>query len=140
MPEAPGLQDGIARLAALFGWGNIHVTSRCTEPKEAEILRWLRNHGIVAEGKMPARNVRFCRERHEKAPILMQIEASAHVDDRADVLVPTANVLSLRRRVLFRPTAEELHDPRLTGLEGLVVCHGWHELPDMLRVDLGWQP
>lgn len=136
MPEAPGLRAGISRLADLFGWGNIHVTSRCTEPKEAEIVQWLRNHNIVADGRMPVANVRFCRERHEKAPILSRIEASAHVDDRPDVLVPTAGIPSLRCRVLFNPAKEDLSLPGLGALDGLIICVGWHELPEILKAEL----
>lgn len=121
-------------LATALGRENIFVVSRCSEEAEAPLAAWLVSAGFAGgdENQIDPLNVRFCRERADKANILGDIGAIAHVDDRAEVLIATAGLATLRMRVLFAPSREEVSNPDLSGLPGLLIEPNWSRLPFVL--------
>lgn len=129
-----GALDGVRALVRASGRENVFVVSRCKEESEVALLAWLRTSGFAGCGvnQIDPDNVRFCRQRAEKAGILAKIGATAHVDDRAEVLVATGKVDSLLLRVLFAPNETEMAYPGLGDLPGLVAVQGWKPLPQVL--------
>ncbi len=136
LPSVAGAREGVQMLATAFGRDNIFVVSRCSEEAESRLAAWLVSAGFAGgdENQIDPLNVRFCRERADKANILGDIGAIAHVDDRAEVLIATAGLSTLRLRVLFAPSREELLNPDLSGLPGLLFEPNWSRLaPTLVR-------
>ncbi len=134
LPPVAGAREGVQMLLAAFGRENIFVVSRCSEEAEAPLAAWLVSAGFAGggENQIDPRNVRFCRERAGKANILGGIGAIAHVDDRAEVLIATAGLATLRLRVLFAPSRGELSDLYLSSLPGLLIEPDWSCLASTL--------
>ncbi len=87
-PPVAGAFEAIARLVARRFGDHVWLVSRCDAPDEPQILEWLTARDFFrATGVAPDR-VRFCRERHEKAPICRQLGITHFVDDRLEVLGP----------------------------------------------------
>ena len=68
-------------------------------PDQARSLAWLDRHDFWSLTGIRRDAVRFCRKRHEKAPICLEHRIGYFVDDRVDVLVPMAGIV--RHRFLF---------------------------------------
>ena len=139
LPPIQGAVEGFRKIVLAFGRENVWIVSRCSQASESSLAVWLVAHSLVGPepNAIPGEHVVFCRERADKAKILLEIGASAHIDDRADVLGPTRGVGSLRRRILFCPKLEDRHSAELTGLPGLILWdEGWAGLPEMLVHEL----
>lgn len=138
LPAVRGALAGFRKLVAAFGRENVWIVSRCAEASEPLLVTWLKDRSLIGSepNTIPETQVRFCRERADKAKILAEIGANAHIDDRADVLAPTSDVASLSRRILFRPKREDAENPDLVGLPGLIIWSEWSGLPEMLVGEL----
>lgn len=138
LPPVPGAVEGARRVVEIYGPESVWIVSRCRSESEPLLLEWLAAHGITGDGlnQIPSDHVRFCRERADKAAILREIGASAHVDDRADVLAATRDIPNFLR-VLFRPAeGEYIRACETLGEDDFLVSYGWHELPGMLLREL----
>lgn len=112
-PEMPGAFESIARLVEAFE-GRVWLVSKCGPRIQERSRKWLVARRFFARTGMNERNVRFCRERREKAPIAVDLGLDRFVDDRADVLRAMRGLVP--RLVLFGATTAE---------EGMVAAPDW---------------
>lgn len=94
-PAMPGAFQAIARLVECFD-GNVWLVSKCGRKIESRSRRWLEHHGFHAATGIGRENLRFCRERKQKAGICVDLGIGFFVDDRIDVLTPMANLVPHR--------------------------------------------
>lgn len=137
MPEVSGALDGVRKLVRTFGPEGVWIVSRASDEARPRILDWLERHGVIGPefDAVPHRQVRFCYERAQKAGILSEIGASAHVDDQHEVFyAPGAPQRMLR--FLFRVSREALHDGRLSAVPRLFLVTEWPELIRTLEYEV----
>lgn len=129
MPEVPGAIDGVRELVRAFGPECVWIVSRASDEARPHILDWLERHGVIGpeSDAVPRHQVRFCCEQAQKAGILSQIGASAHVDDQREVFYTPGSPDDMLR-FLFRPPVEAANDGRLTGVPNLFLVSGWESL------------
>ncbi len=83
-PAVEGVFDALARLTREFR-GRVWLVSKCSPQTGERSLRWLEHHRFWELTGVPRGAVRFCRQRHEKAPIAAELGLTHFVDDRVDV-------------------------------------------------------
>jgi hypothetical protein len=83
-PATEGAFDVLPRLVALFG-GRVWVISKCGERVQRRTLRWLDHHDFYARTGIAPGDVRFCRERADKALHCAELGITHMIDDRLDV-------------------------------------------------------
>ncbi|AKU98979.1 hypothetical protein AKJ09_05643 [Labilithrix luteola] len=108
-PAVDGAIDALARLTLRFD-GAVWLVSKCGPRIEGLSRRWLAHHGFFERTGISPAQLRFCRERREKAGICLKLGVTMFVDDRLDVLLPMAGVVE--HRFLFGVHASS--DPTVT--------------------------
>jgi hypothetical protein len=112
----------------LFSTRFVYLVSKCGENVERKTLEWLKHHDFYELTEVPASNVRFCRQRKDKAAICEELGVSYFVDDRLEVLSYLTSVSNL---FLFNPEPKE--KARFAQyLDGVTEVHTWAELVPML--------
>lgn len=94
-PAMDGVFESLARLRARFE-GRVWLVSKCGPRIEMRSRAWLDHHRFFEATGIPRDNLRFCKNRKDKAPICLELGIGFFVDDRADVLVPMAGVVPHR--------------------------------------------
>lgn len=123
--ETPAVPDAFAVIAALRpGFEAVHLVSKCGKNTERKTCEWLAHTRFHEITGVPAENVHFCRERHEKAPICESLGITHFVDDRLEVL---SFLTSVERRFLFRPQEHEVEEHRAT-LANVMRVESWLEV------------
>ena len=84
-PALDGAIEAIRVLHDSFG-DNMMIISKVTVRSEPKILEWLDTCDFWERTRMPKGNIRFCRERHEKAPICDELGVTHFIDNRIEVL------------------------------------------------------
>jgi hypothetical protein len=113
-PAVAGAFEAVARLVRRYE-GRVWLVSKCGPRVQARTRRWLDARSFFEATGVPRDNVRFCRERKEKAPICVDLGITCFVDDREDVLLAMAGAVPAR--ILFGARASR--DP------GLFPAPGW---------------
>jgi hypothetical protein len=83
-PPTDGAFDVLPRLVARFG-GQAWVISKCGPRIQERTLDWLDHHDFYARTGIPRGNVRFCRQRGDKAGHCAKLGITHMIDDRLDV-------------------------------------------------------
>lgn len=81
-----GALEAIGRLVRQRFHDRVWLISRCDEPRERVLSEWLERQNFFGSTGVPRRQVRFCRERHEKAIICKELGVTHFIDDRLEVL------------------------------------------------------
>jgi hypothetical protein len=124
-----GVFGALARLNTGPFAANVHMVSRCGELMERKILHWLDYQGFTRLTGIPMRNLHFCRERYEKAPICGKLGVTHFIDDRLEVLGYLADVVP--NRYLFDPdTAEAVEFQR--NMHGVKIIYTWRDLEGLM--------
>src|SRR5688572_6952881 len=84
--QVEGAFEAVARLAEQRFRERIWLVSRCDGPRELVLMKWLGRISFFASTGIPSTQVRFCRERHEKAAICRELALTHFIDDRLEVL------------------------------------------------------
>lgn len=90
-PE-PGAMEAIGRLVETFS-GNVWIVSKCGPSVENKTRGWLKHWDFYNATGFDRANIRFCRERPDKAKICKQLRVTHFVDDRLDVLEPMRGIV-----------------------------------------------
>jgi len=106
-PATPGAFEVIPRLVALFE-GRVWIISKCGESTQRKTLAWLEHHDFYARTGLPRGNVRFCRERAEKAIHCRELGITHMVDDRLEVHRAIRGIVA--HLYLFGPQDGEVPD------------------------------
>jgi hypothetical protein len=94
-PAMEGAEGALARLCARFA-GKVWLVSKCGPRIEARSRMWLQRRRFFETTNIPRQNLRFCRNRRDKAPICLDLGIGFFIDDRFDVLVPMAGIVEHR--------------------------------------------
>jgi len=84
-PVMPGAFESLKRLCQRFE-GRVWLVSKCGPKVEKRSRAWLDRTRFFPSTGIPYGQLRFCRERKDKAPICVELGISFFVDDRFDVL------------------------------------------------------
>jgi hypothetical protein len=125
-PAVPGAFASVAELVERFS-GRVWLVSKCGPKIQARSLAWLDHHGFWATTGMDRKQVRFCRERPEKAKHARQLGLTHFVDDRFDVLTHLVGLVD--RMYLFGPQRR-----RSEQLPGMLATPRWADV----LADLAW--
>ena len=117
-PATPGAFEIIPQLVAHFE-GRVWIISKCGEGVQRKTLAWLDHHDFYALTGIPKRNVRFCRERADKAIHCSKLKITHMIDDRLDVHRAIREIVP--NRYLFGPQQGEvppwvIHTPDWTSV------------------------
>ncbi len=124
-PAMAGAFEAIAELVTTFE-RQVWLVSKCGPRIEARTRRWLAHQRFHDRTGLRVENVRFCRERRDKAPICAELDIDTFVDDRHDVLAAMAGVVV--HRFLFGAVSSR--DP------GVVPVPTWAEALVAIRSSL----
>lgn len=102
VPGAFGVIRGL--VAERFG-ERVYLVSKCGRKTEAKSLEWLKYHRFYEVTGVPSGNIRFCRERHEKAGICEELGVTHFIDDRLEVL---SYLTSVSKLFLFQADQKEV--------------------------------
>jgi len=84
-PAMSGAFQALRRLNAVFD-GRVWLVSKCHARVQGRSERWLAHHRFFEATGIDPGNLRFCRERPDKAVHCAQLDITHFIDDRADVL------------------------------------------------------
>jgi hypothetical protein len=91
-PATAGAFESLRRLSRLFD-RRVWLVSKCGPRIQERTRKWLDRHRFFQETGIPYGQLRFCRQRKEKAPICLDLGVTLFVDDRLDVLDAMAGVV-----------------------------------------------
>ncbi len=101
-PPAHQSFEAIARLRAMFG-GRVWLISKAGPRIENRTRHWLDHHRFFVRTGIESSQLRFCRERRQKADHCRALGITHFIDDRLDVLHHMRGVT--RHLFLFGPQA-----------------------------------
>lgn len=132
-PPVPGAPEFFRDAVRLLGRDRVFVVSKVSEAGEPLVAAWLRDNGFVGadKGRISPANVRFCRERADKGPILAEIRSAAHFDDRAEVHHSTLGNDAMKLRLLFGRGVDDETDRKFLlqlPLYSFVGCDNWGDV------------
>jgi len=81
-----GALEAIGPLVCQRFHDRVWLISRCDEPRERVLAEWLERQNFFDSTGVPRHQVRFCRERREKAIICKELGVTHFIDDRLEVL------------------------------------------------------
>lgn len=84
-PAIPGAFEGVAELVDRFG-RQAWLVSKCGRRIQQRSMAWLDHHDFWVKTGLPRHQVRFCKERRDKAKHARALALTHFVDDRFDVL------------------------------------------------------
>lgn len=128
-PAVPGAVSAVAELVRRFD-GRVWLVSKCGPKIQARSLAWLEHHGFWAKTGVARDNVRFCRERRDKAIHARRLALTHFVDDRFDVLEHLVGLVD--HLYLFGP--QRRRHPR--SQDAMIAAPRWADvLDDLARAD-----
>lgn len=131
-PAVDGAFATLAGLVAVFG-GRVWLVSKASESGRRWSMRWLDHHGFWAATGIAPDAVRFCLERHQKAPIARGLGLTHMVDDRIDVHVALRGIVP--HRFLFGGSPQS--DRHALERDGDVVATPtWTDADERIRATL----
>lgn len=101
----PRAFEAIRELSHKCFGGRVYLVSKCGRTTQAKTLEWLAHTKFYEAAQVVPGNVRFCRERHEKAGICEELGITHFVDDRLEVL---GYLASVEKKFLFQPQEREV--------------------------------
>jgi hypothetical protein len=94
-PSMDGAFEALTRLRELFQ-GRVWLVSKCGPKIQARSRLWLDRQRFFQTTGIPYGQLRFCRDRKEKAPICAELGIGLFVDDRFDVLDAMRDIVPYR--------------------------------------------
>jgi len=123
-PATPGAFEALPKIVAEFE-GRAWIISKCGENTQRKTLAWLDHQNFYERTGLPYGNVRFCRQRAEKAVHCRELGITHMIDDRLDVHQAIRELVPYR--YLFGPQDIEIPDwvipaPDWPAVETLLVA------------------
>lgn len=103
------LPDSIRVITRLIGkiFGiNAYIISKVLPGEDEMVLDFLKKNDFWNKVGISPDNIRFCRERHEKAPIARDLGITHMIDDRTEVLYAMHGIVP--HRIAINPTKEQV--------------------------------
>lgn len=101
----PNAFNSLRQLVSEQFRNKVFLVSKCGKRVQDKTLQWLDHHHFYDLTGIKRENVRFCRERHEKAGICEELGITHFIDDRLEVLGSLTTVNTL---YLFQPRPREV--------------------------------
>ncbi len=127
-PMFEGAAETIRRLREERFGDEVHTVSKCGPRVQQKSLDWLEHHDFYARTGLKRRNVLFCRERKDKAPICKRLGISVFIDDRLDVL---SHMRSVGTRIQFCGS-QRARKSKGNGSFEYLRCETWREVAHLL--------
>ncbi len=128
-PPVNGAIEAINDIASRRFGAHVYLVSKCGPDVEALTMQWLNAHRFFQRSGIPPGNIRFCRERDQKAQICAGLGITDFIDDRLEVL---GNLKTVTNLYLFQPRADEV--ARFARhLSRVHVVHSWERLREIFR-------
>jgi hypothetical protein len=99
-PPYEGIFEILPALVEKFA-ARVWIVSKCGARVRERTVAWFQHHHFFERTGIDPANVRFCRERAQKAPICAELGITHFIDDRSDVLEPMSGIVA--NRFLFGP-------------------------------------
>lgn len=112
-PAYPGMFEHVPVLVKRFQ-GEVWLVSKAGRRVQERTIRWLAHHKFYERTGIQPGNIRFCRERPQKADHCRELGITHFIDDREDVLQHLEGVVA--HRFLFGPQTRKVVDQRLSRL------------------------
>jgi Zinc finger C-x8-C-x5-C-x3-H type (and similar) len=131
-PQEPGAFEAVKSMVGLVGADNVFVVSKCGDKVEQRTRQWLHHGNFFETTGFLEENLRFCKQRHEKAPICAVHDIRVFVDDRLDIIESVLAGGGVQFGVWFGARAETRQIPRPfreatdTGPH-CVACQNWDD-------------
>ncbi len=122
-----GCFEAIKQLAETVGNDHLYIISKCDEADEEKIMKWLKIYGFISEKMIPEKNVYFCRERKDKAPIIAELGLDVFVDDRIEILESLGSGM---KKMLF---INDINRKEVIEQEG-IIFNDWSQVFDLLNL------
>jgi hypothetical protein len=94
-PAMAGAFESLTRLRERLA-GRVWLVSKCGPKIQARSRLWLDRHRFFQTTGIPYGQLRFCRDRKEKAPICEELGIGLFVDDRLDILESMRDIVQHR--------------------------------------------
>lgn len=78
----------------------VYIVSKCSVESEVLIPKWLESVNFYGLTGIKPQNIRFCRERADKAAICKELKIGCFIDDRVEVL---SHMNSVRYKIALNP-------------------------------------
>lgn len=125
----PDAFDAIQRLVTRFGRDHVYIVSKCGTRVQEKSLAWFKDKRFFEQTEVNPNNVRFCRQRNEKAGICRGLDITHFVDDRAEILTSMQGIVT--HRYVFNPSDKEMK--RFAEyMNGEQVVLSWTELEPLI--------
>ena len=127
-PAVEGAFESLTRLRERFG-GRVWLVSKCGAKVQARTRSWLDRHRFFQATGIPYGQMRFCRDRRDKAPICAELGIGLFVDDRLDVLAAMRDIV--RHRFQFGAASAP------AGESGVLAVPTWRAAEEAILAALG---
>ncbi len=121
--------DALRVIKRLVEHYTVFIVSRVNQEQMVRAKAWLQRMKFHDETGLPAENVFFCAERHEKAPICQRLGITAFVDDRPEVLSHMQGIVPLR--ILIGGDEEDVLKHQEKNLD-VIRVETWGEIEKLL--------
>lgn len=101
-----------------------YIVSRVNEEQKTRAINWLYDNDVYAKTGLLKDNVFWCKERHEKGPIVQTLGITHFIDDRPEVMkyLPLDTV-----KIMINPDPVHLYE-HCNLLRNYTVCKDWLEI------------
>jgi|SRR5215831_3010847 len=127
-PPYPGMFDTLPAIVRRFA-PHVWIVSKCGARVQQRTRDWFAHHHFFERTGIDPCQVRFCRERPQKALHCAELGITHFIDDRVDVLEAMRGVV--QHRYLFGPQREPAPSEG-----GLMPIADWHAVAAALDRDL----
>lgn len=87
------VEDALTTIQKITPWfEDVWIVSKCSEASEVLIPQWLKRQNFYEITGIKPQNIRFCRERADKAVICKELGIDCFIDDRMEVLSHMKNM------------------------------------------------
>ena len=124
-PPYEGMFDVVPALIERFN-GQVWLVSKAGPRVQEKTRLWLSHHRFYERTGIRPDNLRFCRERPQKADHCRELGITHFIDDRPDVLACLHGVVA--QRFLFGP------QKRLSFAPGIVHLPSWRDAADRVGI------
>ena len=102
--QVPGAIAGVRQLVELAN-GGVWIVSKAGPKVEDWSREWLHTVGFFGSSGLWPSNLRFCRQREDKAGICQELQLTHFIDDRVHVMQILRNVVP--HLILFNPSDDD---------------------------------
>jgi hypothetical protein len=139
-PAVPRVVECVKVLVDRFKRENVYLISKCGDPVQRKSMEWLHHTGFFRETGHDKENVRFCRQRHEKAGICQKLGITHFVDDRPEVLSYMYTVPELLHFGKSEDVEADIGRFDYLTLRRITSIDNWPDITISIVKSSGWRP